>query len=92
MKRWTEGGPNLLRKKLLQIVKPFKFKSVSGRIEEKHGSLLPNLPFKTNIGIDHELDSCFHETAPQFSPLGHRQDNPEVGNRDIMAIDRIVMR
>lgn len=81
-----------LCKQLGQVGEGFEFQSVPGGIQEEHGCLLTNLTLETDVGFDLELDIGRDQTIAKLLPVIQFQDNSEMGNRDIVAIDGIVMR
>ncbi len=62
---------------------------VARRIEEEHRRLLADLAGEASVWSDHEIDARSRQAIGQRMPGVWRQEHAEVGNRDIVAVDRV---
>lgn len=67
----------------------FEFERMSEGIKEKHRRLLARFSAKTHVGFDDESHVRVFQPAGQRFPLRPFQDDAEVGNRNLMSVDRI---
>ena len=58
---------------------------------EEHCRLLPRFPFKADMRLDHEAGPDPFQPIRQLMPFLPFEDQTEMRNGDIVAIDRIAM-
>gem|GEM_PF-6160563 len=79
-------------KHLADVPERFELECIAGRIEEKHRCLFARLAFEPDVGLDHKFCIEVPESAGEFFPLVPFQHHAKMGDRNVMAIDRIGVR
>jgi hypothetical protein len=69
------------------VLEGLEFKRVAGGIAEEHGGLLAGLSLKADMRLDDEANAFGLQADCELMPLVPAEDEPEMGNRDIVAID-----
>ncbi len=91
MERWRglvrEEG--LLGEELGEVGEGFELEGVAGGVEEEHGGLFADLAFEAGIGLDDEVDVGRAGAFGELLPVGGREDDAEVGDGDVVAVDRV---
>jgi hypothetical protein len=80
---------DLLGKNLGRILERLEFKCISAGIKEKHGCLLADLTFESDVGLDHKLNSVCFELVCQLMPFFPREDSTEMPNGNVLSVDNI---
>ena len=83
---------HLLCEELAHIRKCLELQRIARGIEKEHGGLLAHLALESNVGFDDELDAGCSKSIGERLPVLHRKDDTEVGNGNVVPVDRIVMR
>jgi hypothetical protein len=81
----------LFCEELADVCEGLEFEGVSGGVEEEHSGLFTDFAIETDVGLDDEGDSGSAETIGEDVPCVHGKDDSEVGDRDVVAIDGIVV-
>jgi hypothetical protein len=82
---------SLLCEELREVGEGFELEGVAGRVEEEHGGLFTDLTFEASIGLNDEFDTCGADATGEGFPVGLGEDDAEVGDGDLMAVDRIAV-
>ncbi len=67
-----------------------EFQRISARIGHEEGGLLARLPLEADARLDEERGARAAQFPGQFPPLGHVKNNPEMADRNLLAIDEIM--
>ena len=62
---------------------------VAGGVEQEHRPLLARLAREAHVRLDDERDVGSSQPLGERVEVGHRQDQPEVGDRHVVAVDRV---
>src|SRR5215472_12624085 len=92
--KWSDAKRRrraLLHEELADISEGLELKRIACRVEEEHRRLFPDLALEADVGLDDELDPRSAKPLCKCLPVLHREHDAEVRNRNIMAINRIVM-
>src|SRR5882757_7499999 len=81
----------LFCEELADVCECLELECVACGIEKEHGRLLANFTFEADIGLDDEGDACAAKALGQGLPVLHGKHDAEVGDGDIVSVDRIVV-
>jgi hypothetical protein len=81
----------LFCKKLGDVGESLKLQRVACGIEEEHGGLLTHFALEADVWFDDEVDASIAKAIGERLPLVHRKNDAEVRDRDVVAIDGIVV-
>lgn len=84
--------PGSSREQLIHVSKRFELKYVPAGIVEEHGHLLAGEAREAEVGFDDELHPCTAQPFGEYIKVLPGQDHAEVWNRNVVTIDRIMMR
>lgn len=74
------------------ISEGLKLQGISGGVEEEHRPLLTRLALESQVGLDDEVGARDGEPLGEVVKPVDLQDQTQVGNRHIMAVNRISAR
>src|SRR6202034_2705072 len=81
----------LFGEELGEVGEGFELEGVAGGVEEEHGGLLAGLAFEAGVRLDDEGDVGGADALGQLLPVGGSEDDAEVGDRDVVAVDEIAV-
>lgn len=84
-------GAYLFCEELADISEGLELQGITRRVEKEHGGLFADFALEANVWLDDEIDTSVVETLGESVPFFHRKNDTEVGNGNIVAVDRIVM-
>src|SRR5690606_16148523 len=79
----------LLREDLCLVLEGLEFEGVARGVEEEHGCLFAGLAAEADVGFDHEGDARRPEPVRQRMPVVPVEDEAEMGNRNMVAVDLV---
>src|SRR6266851_2362349 len=82
---------SLLGEQLTDVGECLELESVAGGIEEEHGGLFACFALEPDVGFDDEGDACAAQTIGKPLPCRRGQDDSEVRNGNVMAVDGVVV-
>ena len=81
----------LLREELTDVGEGLELKRIASGVKEEHRCLFPDFALKADVRLDDELNLRGAKSLCQRLPVLHREHDAKVWNRDVMAIDGVVM-
>jgi len=72
---------------LVEVGEGFELKRVSSRVKKKHGGLFAHLAFEASGWLNDELHAEAANALCELLPLLQCEDNAEVRNGHVVAID-----
>lgn len=85
----SEAKRVLVGKKLRDVSEGFELQGIAGRVQEEHGGLLAYLTFKAGVRLDDEGDPGSAHARSEFFPFWRREDDAEVWDGNLMAVDQV---
>ena len=81
----------MFREQVRRVAHRLDLERIAGRVEEEHRRLLAGLAGESDIGLDDELGAGGAQAPGQPLPFFHREHRAEMRDRDVVAVDRIVV-
>jgi hypothetical protein len=82
----------LFGEELREVGEGFELEGVAGGIEEEHCRLLADFALEAGVGFDDEVDAGGAEALGEGFPVRLGEDDAEVRDGDVVAIDGIAVR
>ena len=79
----------ILREDLRLVLEGLEFEGIAGGVAKEHGRLLAGLAAEADMGFDHEGDTRRPGPVRQRMPVVPGEDEAEMGNRHMVAIDLV---
>ena len=86
------GGVRSAPEDLGVVLERLELERVARGIEYEHRRLLAGLPGEAGVRFDHELDAGGKQPIGQLLPLRRAQQQAEMRNGHVVAVDRVVGR
>ena len=81
----------LFGEELREIGEGLELEGISGGVEEEHCGLLTDLAFEACVGFDDEFHTCGTDALGERLPVGLGEDDAEVGDGDVVAVDGVAV-